>query len=153
MKELNQFNAPSLSQFIDPSLISVQKNYVSKEECLEAMVAQLLEKQYVNEEFRESIFNREKAGVTCMDSGVALPHADSSTIIRSSISILTLKKPVDWGFNYVSLIIMVCLNEEQIEMFKPVIQELYQIIMKKAYIDQIIQINSVDTMLHLFYKK
>ena len=36
--------------------------------------------------------------VTCMDSGVALPHADPSTIITSSISILTLDKPVDWGW-------------------------------------------------------
>lgn len=88
-----------------------------------------------------------------MDSGVALPHADPSTIITPSVSILTLKKPVDWGGNLVSLVIMVCLNENNIEMFKPVINEIYKIITKKEYIDQIIKINDVDSMVDLFYKK
>lgn len=119
---------------------------------MENLIQELENREYVNEKFRDSIFNRERAGVTCMDSGVALPHADPSTIITSSISILTLDKPVDWGGNLVSLIIMVCLNEEHVDKFKDVIQEIYQIIIKKEYIDQIVKISSIDAMIDLFYK-
>lgn len=153
IKELKSFCAPSLSRFIDPTLIKIQMNYESKQECLENMIEELENRHYVNEKFKNSIFNREKAGVTCMDSGVALPHADPSTIITSSVSILTLKKPIDWGGNLVSLIIMVCLNEDNIEMFKPVINEIYQIITQKEYINQIVKINNVHSIVNLFYKK
>lgn len=153
LNKLDSFSAPSLSRFLDPTLISLHKKYDNKEICLNEMVKELEKRHYVTEKFRDSIFNREKVGVTCMDSGVALPHADPATIITSSVSILTLAKPVDWGGNLVSLIIMVCLSENDIEMFKAVINEIYQIIVKKEYVDQIIRINNIDSMIGLFYEK
>ena len=153
MKQLADFQAPYLSRFIKPSLIRVKEEYQTKEECLNAMIDILEEKDYVTDKFRESIHNREKAGVTCMDSGIALPHAEPSTIKTSCVSIQTLKTPINWGGNMVSLIIMVCLNEEEVGMFKSVIQEIYSIIVKKEYIDQIIKLDSVDSIIRLFYKK
>lgn len=153
MKRLADFQAPYLSRFIKPSLIRVKEEYQTKEECLDAMIDILEEKDYVTDKFRESIHNREKVGVTCMDSGVALPHAEPSTIKTSCVSIQTLKTPINWGGNMVSLIIMVCLNEEEVGMFKSVIQELYSIIVKKEYIDQIVKLDSVDSIIRLFYKK
>ena len=153
LKELNNFSAPHMIQFIDPTLVQIKQSYNNKKECLDHLIQELENRNYVNEKFRDSIFNREKAGVTCMDSGVALPHADPSTIITSCISILTLEKPVDWGGNMVSLIIMVCLNEDHVDKFKDVIQEIYQIIIQKEYIDQIVKIDNIDTMIDLFYKK
>lgn len=153
MKQLADFQAPYLSRFIKPSLIRVKEEYQTKEECLDAMIDILEEKDYVTNKFRESIHNREKVGVTCMDSGIALPHAEPSTIKTSCVSIQTLKTPINWGGNMVSLIIMVCLNEEEVGMFKSVIQELYSIIVKKEYIDQIVKLDSVDSIIRLFYKK
>lgn len=153
MKKLADFQAPYLSRFIKPSLIRVKEEYQTKEECLNAMIDILEEKDYVTDKFRESIHNREKVGVTCMDSGVALPHAEPSTIKTSCVSIQTLKTPINWGGNMVNLIIMVCLNEEEVGMFKSVIQELYSIIVKKEYIDQIVKLDSVDSIIRLFYKK
>lgn len=153
MKQLADFQAPYLSRFIKPSLIRVKEEYQTKEECLNAMIDILEEKDYVTDKFRESIHNREKVGVTCMDSGVALPHAEPSTIKISCVSIQTLKTPINWGGNMVSLIIMVCLNEEEVGMFKSVIQELYSIIVKKEYINQIVKLDSVDSIIRLFYKK
>lgn len=153
MKKLADFQASYLSRFIKPSLIRVKEEYQTKEECLNAMIDILEEKDYVTDKFRESIHNREKVGVTCMDSGVALPHAEPSTIKTSCVSIQTLKTPINWGGNMVNLIIMVCLNEEEVGMFKSVIQELYSIIVKKEYIDQIVKLDSVDSIIRLFYKK
>ena len=150
---MKHFQAPYLSRFIKPSLIRVKEEYQTKEECLNAMIDILEEKDYVTDKFRESIHNREKVGVTCMDSGVALPHAEPSTIKTSCVSIQTLKTPINWGGNMVSLIIMVCLNEEEVGMFKSVIQELYSIIVKKEYINQIVKLDSVDSIIRLFYKK
>ena len=153
VKQLADFQAPYLSRFIKPSLIRVKEEYQTKEECLNAMIDILEEKDYVTDKFRESIHNREKVGATCMDSGVALPHAEPSTIKTSCVSIQTLKTPINWGGNMVNLIIMVCLNEEEVGMFKSVIQELYSIIVKKEYIDQIVKLDSVDSIIRLFYKK
>ncbi len=45
----------------------------------------------VTEEFRASIFSREKMGNTNLESGVALPHANPSMVIESNIFIVALK--------------------------------------------------------------
>lgn len=65
MKELEHFRSPTLSKFINPTLISIRKDYKSKKECLDALITELEKRCYVSKKFRESILNREKAGVTC----------------------------------------------------------------------------------------
>ena len=69
--------------------------------------------------------------MTCLDTGVALPHADPQTIKKSRIILLTLKHPVDWGGTLVSLIVVTAFPEEEMNQIRDVINELYQLIGEK----------------------
>lgn len=150
--KVETFESPIIAKYLDEEFIDLQESFESKEECLDFMISKLENKGYVNDKFRESIINRERMGTTSLDTGVALPHADSGTINRSVISILTLKYPVRWGIVPVRLIVMMTLSTEDIDLFKDAIVELYQIINKKEYVQEIVEINEEKQMLLLFGK-
>lgn len=150
--KVETFESPIIAKYLDKEFIDLQESFESKEECLDFMISKLENKGYVNDKFRESIINRERMGTTSLDTGVALPHADSGTINRSVISILTLKYPVRWGIVPVRLIVMMTLSTEDIDLFKDAIVELYQIINKKEYVQEIVEINEEKQMLLLFGK-
>lgn len=94
----------------------------------------------MNSRFRESIFNREQMGTTSLETGVALPHADAGTIHHSMISIVSLKHPIRWGSIPVRLVVMMTLSTEDIDLFKAAVEELYHIISKKEYVQEIVEI-------------
>ena len=150
--KVETFESPIIAKFLNEEFIDLQESFESKEECLDFMISKLENKGYVNDKFRESIINRERMGTTSLDTGVALPHADSGTINRSVISILTLKYPVRWGIVPVRLIVMMTLSTEDIDLFKDAIVELYQIINKKEYVQEIVEIDEEKQMLLLFGK-
>ena len=91
-------------------------------------------------------------GTTSLETGVALPHADSETICQSVISVMTLKHPIRWGSVPVKLVVMMALSTKDIEQFKDAIVELYQIIEKKEYVEKIVEINQKEQMMQLFCK-
>lgn len=141
---------PMTVHYIDARFIKLHKNYKSKDECLNCMIAELEKYGFVTDQFRKSIFNREKMGYTSLDTGVALPHADPDTVKKPMISITTLSKPIMWGDVSVSLVVMVSLSEKEIETFSTVISELYQLIGKKEYVHRIVEVDSVENMIHIF---
>lgn len=143
-------NTKIISEFIDPSFIKLEIDVESKEECLDLMISELEKRNYVTDEFRKSVFNREKMGNTNLESGVALPHGNPSTVSFSSISLLTLKKPVDWGDRKVKMVAMISFSEENTNEIKDVVKELYQIIETKESVDAVVKIKDVKDMMEIF---
>ncbi|MGG5316495.1 BglG family transcription antiterminator [Enterococcus sp. AZ072] len=91
------FEAEVLNKYISPQLISLQNFFPDKADCLNNMIDELEKCRLVLPSFRKSIFDREDIGNTNLDSGVALPHADPTTILKSHIYIVSLKKAINWG--------------------------------------------------------
>lgn len=65
---------------------------------------------------------------------------------------MTLKHPIRWGSVPVKLVVMMALSTKDIELFKDAIVELYQIIEKKEYVEEIVEINQKEQMMQLFCK-
>lgn len=150
-KETNKIEAPTLKKYLNSKFIFLKMRMKNKQECLDYIIQVLEDSQDVEKEFRDSIYNREKMGVTCMDTGVALPHADPKTIRNARVVILTLVEPVDWGGIQVKLIITTAFPEKDMDQIRDVISELYQLIEKKEDVDDFVQIDSVEKMIEKFY--
>ena len=54
--------------------------------------------QYVSENYKESVFRREKIMATDLGNNIAIPHGSEKEIIKSKIVIATLKK-LFYGIN------------------------------------------------------
>lgn len=144
------FEVDVLSKYINLKLISLQNLFSDKADCLNSMIDELEKRKLVLPAFRKSVFERENTGNTNLESGVALPHADPTTILKSHIYIVSLKKSINWGDRTVKLIIMVNLSEEDLQEIREVVEELYQFIDEKKKVDALVKVNDSVQMLQIF---
>lgn len=148
----NGIKAPTLKKYLEGKFIFLKQDLDSKEKCLDFIIDVLEKDNAVYDEFREAIYKREKLGVTCLDTGVALPHADPQTIKKSRIILLTLKHPVDWGGTLVSLIVVTAFPEEEMNQIRDVINELYQLIGEKEDVNTFIRFETIQEVLKVFHE-
>lgn len=75
------------------------ESFQSKAEVLEFLADELHYAKVVanKDEFLKALKKREKEGPTGMGDGVAIPHALTPTVKKSTIGFLSLKKPIKWG--------------------------------------------------------
>ncbi|CDQ38451.1 MULTISPECIES: PTS sugar transporter subunit IIA [Virgibacillus] len=86
--------------YYDQSIIQVDLDVTSNQEALENMAATMAEKGFVTESFKDALINREAAfptGLPTQGVSVAIPHTDIEHVIKKSISVAILKKPVEFG--------------------------------------------------------
>ncbi len=67
---------------------------------------------------------REKMSATNIGAGIAIPHANSKYIKQSAIAIATLKEPIEWGTEKVSLVFMLAVKHEDQNKVKQLFSEL-----------------------------
>lgn len=144
------FEVDVMSKYVNLKLISLQNLFSDKADCLNSMIDELEKRKLVLPTFRKSVFERENIGNTNLESGVALPHADPTTILKSHIYIVSLKKSINWGDRTVKLIIMVNLSEEDLQEIREVVEELYQFIDEKKKVDALVKVNDSVQMLQIF---
>lgn len=87
-------------------------------EVIEMMCHNLVENDYVDESFIESVLEREKTANTSFAYGFAIPHTLGYEAKRSTISIAMLKHPIQWGTNYVHMVFMLAVNQQDKDLFK-----------------------------------
>lgn len=85
----------------------------SKEDLLRKQV-DLISKYYVlPENYYESILEREKMTSTAYDNGVAVPHSLLQVDDVSFISVVRLKKAINWDNKKVQLVFLICTHDSQ----------------------------------------
>lgn len=130
-------NWPAIAAFLKPNLVHLQVDVTSKAQCLDLLLNELAEKNYVHASYRESVLHRETIGNTSIEHGIALPHGAPMFVAQSSISLMTLNKPIKWGVIDVSIIIMVSLAEKDITNINEVFTDIYQIVSDKQLVLQL----------------
>jgi activator of the mannose operon, transcriptional antiterminator len=105
-----------LLKYTNPFLVSLQLEETNKHEIIKKVASTLYSKGYVEKEYIESTMIRERMSTTTIGAGIAIPHGHPSLIKQSAIGIVTLKEPVQWGTEKVSLVFLLAVrNEEQKE--------------------------------------
>lgn len=137
-----------LKKYVDKSLIFNELEFMNKKDFLNFAIDQIENKGLVTKEYRASIFDREKIGSTSLESGVALPHANPSTIKKSHISIFSLKNAIEWESSKVQLVVFVNLNDADIDYIKDIYKSIYGLVMSEEKVRDISNLNK-DELLSL----
>ncbi|MGT2753753.1 BglG family transcription antiterminator [Streptococcus ovis] len=119
--------------------ILLNQSYRTVEECIGAMVRQTTAKNRKNHEFLHSVLAREKLGSTSLYTGIALPHADPTTVKESQLVMMTLEKPIQWGENLISVVALIAIAENDEEFYKKALIGLYSKIDSEPYIEALSQ--------------
>ncbi len=83
-----------------------------KWEVLDFLSQKLQENGIVDERARTSFSEREKLGTTEISPLVAVPHCMEGTVYEPAIAAAVLKKPIQWEYGPVQVVIMIALSQE-----------------------------------------
>ncbi|MGW9019707.1 BglG family transcription antiterminator, partial [Priestia megaterium] len=114
----------TLLNYTTPFLVFLQEDIEHRYKLIEKLANALFEKGYVEKEYAVHAIMREKMSATTIGSGIAIPHANSKFIKQSAIAIATLKDPLEWGTEKVTLVFMLAVKNDDQKMTKKLFQEL-----------------------------
>jgi activator of the mannose operon (transcriptional antiterminator) len=103
---------PYLRNFLREELIFLDIDVNHRFEVIEILATALAEQGYVTKEYIESAVIRERYSSTSIGGGVAIPHGDPLYINKSGIAVGVLKKPVEWGNDSVSFVLLLATKQE-----------------------------------------
>lgn len=135
--------------YTSPFLVFLQQDIQHPYELIEKLAYALHSKGYVDKEYAENAIIREKMSATSIGAGIAIPHGNPKFIQESVIAIATLKEPIDWGSEKVSLVFMLAVKSDGQEVTKQLFHELSFISEQPSFIQKLM--NETNVMKFLSY--
>jgi len=103
------------------------QNFSTKEAALNFMIDQQdFSDESLKEKFKQSVWEREELQSTYLDNGFAIPHGAPEFVEKTTISILILDKPINWGNQKVDIIVLLMIKEEEVRKVEPVMELVMQ---------------------------
>ncbi|MFE9080449.1 BglG family transcription antiterminator [Bacillus mobilis] len=128
-----------LLNYTTPFLVFLQQEVEHRYELIERLARSLYEKGYVEKEYIESAIARDRMSATTIGAGVAIPHGSPKLIKQSAIAVATLKEPLDWGVEKVSLVFMLAVKSDGKEVTKQLFHELSFISEQPVFVQKLIK--------------
>ncbi|EOC99656.1 BglG family transcription antiterminator [Caldisalinibacter kiritimatiensis] len=100
------------NSLFNQELIFSKMNASSREEVINRLGDELVNKGFVEKGYIETVLDREKVTSTAVGKGVAIPHGNEKLVHRPSIAIATLNEPIDWSGEKVDIVFLLALGFE-----------------------------------------
>lgn len=120
--DIHHCQAPA---FLDKSLIKIKNPTENKENLIMDMCMDLLNSNYIEKGFMDSVVKREAIYPTEIGWGVALPHGDPEFVKKSCLVVNILQKPLNWGRENVDTVFLLCISMEDRGKLKKWMRGLY----------------------------
>lgn len=101
-------------ELFDRDLFFTDLKFKTKEEVIDFLGGKLLEKGAIDEDMKNSFFDREKIATTEIGNMVALPHGANGKILKNKIAVGILDKPIHWTLGEVRLILTLAIDKDEI---------------------------------------
>lgn len=88
----------NLTEVINLNLIDLSIKATNKEAALKDLTHLLYQQGCINDEaaFFKDVLLREQEGLTGLGKGIAIPHGKSPSVLKTTIAIGRVIKPIDW---------------------------------------------------------
>lgn len=136
--------------FFHSNSFFLDKDFKTREECLEFLTDQAVQGGYMDEQSKQSVFEREQLSSTAVGSLAALPHAMDTEHVKSNISVLTLQKPIPWGDMQVQIVFLLTIEQEKSALWEKVFLRLYHFIKDGNGAEQMRKIRDFEQFMNLF---
>ncbi len=98
-------------------MIAVKQQWPDRATVIRELGSKLLQQGYARPGFIESVLEREELGPTCLQGGLAIPHADPQYVNRAGVAVATLVEPVEWWGLQVDLVFLLALRVSDRQLF------------------------------------
>lgn len=114
---------------------------------LDFMVNNLISKNYVDENFKKSVIDRENLSSTALGY-FALPHPLNFNAKSTTLSVLISDNDIDWNGKKVRLIILMSFNNDQRLIFNEIYEPLTKILLDNNNFNKIIKSNNYEDFIN-----
>ncbi|MDR2976412.1 MAG: PTS sugar transporter subunit IIA [Streptococcaceae bacterium] len=130
-------NGNVIDEILDKELIFIHNNNQTMPQVIDFLAEQFEKKKIVTKDFKAAIYRREEMGTTGISTGIAIPHADPATVLKTRLGIVTMAEPILWGEVEVSLIILVAISEKDTQKAKDIIASIYGLLTLSHRVNEI----------------
>ena len=116
----------NLSEIFNKELFFTDLDFDNKFDVINYMSNILLQKDYIDEEMKNSYIDREKIATTEIGNMVAIPHGAKGKVFKNAVAIGILKNPIPWEIGQVRLVVMLCLQKESILNYEDLFSNIYK---------------------------
>ncbi|WP_449354243.1 BglG family transcription antiterminator [Virgibacillus natechei] len=142
----------SIADLFQKGLLFLRKNFVLKEEVLEFMHNQLVEKGFVDETFLASIYEREEIAPTSFGNLVAVPHPITPKSEKTFLAICTLDRPIMWNDKPVQFICVLSIKKNSTEDLQEMYDLLGNVIDSAPMVEKLIKAKTYEEFIHVMIK-
>ncbi|MDP4134020.1 MAG: PTS sugar transporter subunit IIA [Bacillota bacterium] len=146
----------NLAEIIKSDRIKLNMTATSKDEALKELTDLLYESGALSnkESFLEDVDFREKAGITGIGNGIAIPHGKSKFVKDTSVAIGLVKKGIKWDTIDdlpVKLIVLFAVNEnDKTGMHVRLLSKMARKMANEEVCQRLVQASSPDEILQIF---
>lgn len=137
-----------IGKIIDETVVHVQLDFDNKKDVISYLCDELHKHHYVSENFKETVFNREKIMSTDLGNNIAIPHGSEKEIIVPKIVIATLKKPILWDQHEVQIVFLIAMNMLEPQVTKNTLKDLYAIMDNKQAMQVLFNAKDAKEIIH-----
>lgn len=129
------FHRPTLTVatvkgFFDEKLFFLDKDFSTREECLEFLTEEAIASGFMSREAKASVFEREKLSPTSIGDLAAIPHSLDANATVSKIAVMVLRRPIPWGDLPVQIVFLLNIEHGKSKIWESLFLRLYDFIKK-----------------------
>lgn len=139
-------------RMMNKSIVDMKMDAKNKNDAINKMAKMLYDAGRISsmDTFIADVFKREEIETTNMDMGVAIPHSQSQTIIKTSIALARINDGINWEDygNPVKIIFLLAVspNDKGVEHLE-IISKLAELLIDERFIDTLKRTSNVNKLL------
>ncbi|MCM3765964.1 BglG family transcription antiterminator [Neobacillus niacini] len=139
-------------KYLKEELVFLQMNFATKEEVLKFLGDKLLTLGLVDDQYLDSVFEREALSPTSYGNFVAIPHPLTPKTDSTFWTICTLQKPIDWSGKRVQFVCLLNVEKNSSTDLQSMYDLLVQIIDDSQVVQQLIKCKTFKEFEAIFRK-
>lgn len=121
--------------FFSKNLFVANPKATTRDEVIHLLTQQMLKQEFVEPDFEDKVFIREKAASTAFGN-IAIPHSMEMQALKTCIGVAISKKGFYWNQQIVHIVLLIAINKADKQTFK----ELYEALVMLFSDEQMIQL-------------
>ncbi|SEO57593.1 activator of the mannose operon, transcriptional antiterminator [Amphibacillus marinus] len=136
-----------LNHFMDEAHVFLQVDSDHRFKLIEQLANRLYLDGFVAKDYAHQALLRERAASTAIGGGIAIPHGDPSLVEQSAIAVATLRKPLDWDGERVSLVFLLAIRPDSRVNRRELYQRLTVLAEQHSVVNQLVQITNKTALI------
>lgn len=143
-----------LMEISNPRFFYKNLDFKNKQEAIRFMTDIMITEGYVKDSFYYDVFEREKRASTAFGH-IAVPHSMKINANKTGMFVLlNEKKPLKWDNNYINIVLLFAINEDERDLFHDVYDNLIVLLLEKQNAAKITGCNTyidfIETVISCF---